>query len=113
MRCPSRSTTFNEQAEIAKGELMAAEAAVAEAQGRADSATAEAERNLEQLRDFSVDAYVQGNGDPTMDALFTENGNDASEGPGLPQGHHGQPVRRHRGRRGDPRGGRTGEGQPH
>ena len=69
--------SLDEQAEIAKGELMAAEAAVADAQARADHANAEAQRYSAQLRTFSVDAYVNGNTDPQLDAMLTSTSSEA------------------------------------
>lgn len=74
-----KADDLSEKAEIAKGSLLDAQQAVADAQARAEHATAEAQRYSTQLQGFSIDAYVQGNSDPSLDALFTENGNEASK----------------------------------
>lgn len=67
------------QGEAASYELSQVEQQVTEAQARADQTQAEVQQRTEELRSFSVDAYVAGGSAPQFDALMTSDGDTAAQ----------------------------------
>jgi cell wall-associated NlpC family hydrolase len=74
----AREMQLSAEAEKAKGDLSRAEAAVADAQERADEANAELAVRQDELRDFAVDAYVTGSDNRGVDAMLTSAVDDSA-----------------------------------
>ncbi len=75
----SRLMSLSAQAEQSRYELSKVEGQVAEAQERAEATGAELERRREDLRDFSVRAYIGGAEAPGTTALFSADGDTAPQ----------------------------------
>jgi len=70
---------LNSEYESANFALSKAQADVSDAQTRVDTANAELAQRREELRRFSIQAYVTGNDDPGFEALVTSTGDVAPQ----------------------------------
>ncbi len=73
----ARTHELSDEAELAKGELVEVERAVAEAEQRAADARAQVDQRQAELRSFAVEAYVGGGDGDGFDALLTSSTADA------------------------------------